>query len=297
MNDQAQHKTIDLNRGLYLIRYEGAEDKSAPPTVRVFPERGEGQNCTIIAPPDATDTILYGPPSGLVISAQRSCRLVIEVAPTYRGGSTAANVKIEPLTQGQLPTRASTFPREAPQPSAGELRDFRLMAHVAGIGDVTEPVDTWIAGPNAPARIEGICLYWPGKPQDLTIQYAVRFARPQRGDNQFVPLGTFAGTRGRALPLTGINLEVSGPGAHLYSVTAEAIFLGAPALRMSGHRINLSGPSGREPLVGIKLGVEHAAVQSAPQPTRSVAAPAQPPRSGGRVRVFRSRQGGAKPAV
>ena len=296
MNDQAQQKTIDLKRGLFLIRYEGAEDKSAPPTVRIFPDRGQDGNCTIITPPDATDSILYGPQSGLVISAERPSRVGIEVAPAYRGGSTSANVKIEPLTQGQLVAVGST-PGHGQEGLAAprELRDFRVMAHVAGVGDVSEPLGAWIAGPNAPARIEGICLYWPGKPQDITIQYAVRFARPQRGDNQFVPLGTFAGTRGRALPLTGINLEISGPGANLYDVSAEAIFLGAPALRVSGSRITLSGPTGREPLVGIKLTVEHAVAQNGPQAARP--AVAQPPRSGGRVRVFRSRQGGVKPAV
>lgn len=296
MNDLAQQKTVDLARGLFLVRYDGSDDKVTPPAVRVFPDRGNAQNCLIITAPDAADGTLYSPESALVVSVNRSCRIIVEVTPQRQGGSTNANIKIEPLTQGQMRSRTSPM---APAPYLnGELGDFRLLAHVAGVGDVTESLDRWIAGPTAPARIEGLCVVWPGKPQDIAINYAVRFARPQRGDNQFVPLGTFAGTRGRALPLTGFALEVSGPGANLYAFTAEAIFLGAPAMRVSGHRINLSGPSGREPLVGIKINVETASVQSSNiRPAQAVAAATlgAPARTGGRVRVFRSRQGSIKP--
>lgn len=302
MNDIAQQKTLDLARGLYLIRYEGSES-AAPPVVRVFPDRGQAQNCMIITAPDAADGTLHRE-GALVVSVRQACRLVVEVTPQRPGGPTAANVKIETLSQGRVPSVAGSG--LSPQAPANPAQDLRVVAHVAGIGDVTESANSWIAGPMAPARVEGLCLVWPGKPVDLDIRYAVRFARPQAGDNQFVPLGTFAGTRGRALPLTGVSLELSGPGAHRYNVTAEAIFLGAPASRITGQRINLSGPSGREPLVGIKIDVENVAFQptvtqqSAPSavppspPQPEAAAPA--PRPAGRVRVFRSRQAGTKPA-
>jgi hypothetical protein len=301
MNDTAQQKTIDLARGLFLIRYESGESASAPPFVRVFPDRGQAQNCTIITAPDATEGTLYSPESALVVSVRQPCRLIIEVNPLRPGGSTAANLKIETLNQGRAPQLAGQS--VAAQAQTGLPPDLRVMAHVAGIGDVTESPNAWIAGPTAPARIEGLCLVWPGKPADLDIRYAVRFARPQAGDNQFVALGTFAGTRGRALPLTGFSLELSGPGAFRYNITAETIFLGAPANRISGQRVNLSGPTGREPLVGIKIDIENVASQPAPfQPPTQTLAPPPPAadpqaasRPTGRVRVFRSRQASAKP--
>jgi hypothetical protein len=61
--------------------------------------------------------------------------------------------------------------------------------------------------------------------------------------------------------------------------------LNAPTLRAVGKRVVLSGPTNREPLVGIRIGVERTAVEQ-------VAAPAKPSRKAagsGRVRVFRSR--------
>lgn len=300
MNDTAQQKTLDLARGLFLIRYQASENVAAPPIVRVFTDRGQAQNCSIITAPDATDGTLYSPDSALVVSVRQACRLIVEVSPQRPGGSIAANIKIETLSQGRAPMMAG----QASPPQMSSSQELRIMAHVAGIGDVTESPNVWIAGPTAPARIEGLCLFWQGKPSDLDIRYAVRFARPQAGDNQFVSLGTFAGTRGRALPITGLSLELSGPGAFQYNLTAEAIFLGAPASRITGQRVNLSGPSGREPLVGIKIDVENTAVQPVTaQPPASATPPAPPAaaaasaaaRPAGRVRVFRSRQAGAKP--
>jgi len=327
MNEQIQQKTIDLARGLFLVRYNGADDKMSPPVVRIYADRTSINNCNIITGPDAVNGTLYGPESGLVVSVFRPARLIVEVTPQHAGGSTAANIKIEPLTQGQPadqpfghepglgnlslgnvglgnlnlgslnPGNASPGNSSLGNSSLGNLSDFKLLAHVAGLGDVTVTANSWIAGPSAPARLEGICLDWPSKPQDLNLQYAVKFARPQRGDNQFVPVGTFAGTRGRALAITGFSLEASGPGLDRYAISAETIFLAAPALRVTVNRIVVSGPSGREPLVGLKLNIEELRTQPTPlaplQPRRAEAvAPA--PRSEGRVRVFRSRQGAAK---
>ncbi|PDT79662.1 hypothetical protein CO675_04150 [Bradyrhizobium sp. C9] len=260
--------------------------------------------------PDAANGTLFAPETALVVSVARPSRLIVEVTAGRAGGSTAANIKIEPLTQGQPAVQPIGQPAGQPfdtyEPETGpeELNALKLLAHVAGLGDVTVGPNTWIAGPAAPARIEGISLEWPNKPRDLNLQYAVKFARPQRGDNQFVPLGTFAGTRGRALAITGFSLEATGPGADRYAIAAETIFLGAPALRVTGNRIEVSGPSGREPLVGLKLSLEEHRVQAAPlaprQPTRAEPTPVIPrqeaPRLDGRVRVFRSRQNAVKTA-
>ena len=302
MNEQMQQKTIDLARGLFLVRYNGADDKLSPPVVRVYADRASLNNCNIITGPDVANGTLFAPESALVVSVARPSRVIVEVTAGRVGGSTAANIKIDPRTQGhpagQQPASQSADPC-GPDPGTAELNDLKLLAHVAGLGDVTVGSNAWIAGPSAPARIEGIRLDWPNKPQDLTLQYAVRFARPQRGDNQLVPLGTFAGTRGRALAITGFSLEASGPGADRYAISAETIFLGAPALRVTGNRIVVSGPSGREPLVGLKLNLEEHRAQSAPlapmQPRQTEPANAFP-RLEGRVRVFRSRQSAVKAA-
>lgn len=288
MNNFAQKKTIEVSRGLFLIRYSDAEDDRLPPVVRIFPDPSSAADCQVIASPDSEGGTLWSPQSGLVIIATRPSRLIVEVSPQNRGGSTSANVKIEPLTPGTRPRPLVAAARPVVT-TMSSSKEFQLLAHVAGVGDTTVGLDNWIAGPFAPSRIEGISIDWPGKPNDLDLKYAVKFARPHRADGKFFSLGTFAGTRGRALPLTGIIVEASGAAAARLNITVEAIFLGAPAVRVTGQHIDVAGPSRREPLVGLKINIEAAEAEGFDRPLEG-AEPSRPNRSSGRVRVFRSRQ-------
>jgi hypothetical protein len=127
-------------------------------------------------------------------------------------------------------------------------------------------------------------MVWPGKPDNLDLRYCVRLARPHAASGKMMQLGDYAGTRGHALPIVGITLEISGAGAADFRLFAEAAFLGAPIARIAGNRVELSGPTGREPLVGFRLRLDETSVTL--QPELPPVAKARPP---GRVRVFRSR--------
>ena len=144
----------------------------------------------------------------------------------------------------------------------------------------------WLAGPSAPARLEGLTIEWPDKPRDVEVAYAVKTAKPQSVSGRSMRLGSFAGTRGKAMPIVALMLEISGPGAAKFQFAAEAIFLGAPVMRMVGERITATGPSGREPLVGLRLDLQEV-------PTTAKSHPKQPAAKSkgttGKVRVFRSR--------
>ena len=146
----------------------------------------------------------------------------------------------------------------------------------------------------APSRIEGISIEWPGKPDDLDIYYAVKTPKPQTASGRKMAVGSFAGTRGKAMPLVGLILELSGPAAAEFQLAVEAIFLGSPATRITGKQVVASGPTGREPLVGLRLSVENVAATARPQPKPAAAKSAQP---AGRVRVFRSRSSHNQPAA
>ena len=60
------------------------------------------------------------------------------------------------------------------------------------------------------------------------------------------------------MALTTLMLELSGPDALLYQFSVEALFLGAPVMHVSGERVVLSGPTGREPLVGLRVSLHEA---------------------------------------
>ncbi|WP_454630017.1 hypothetical protein [Bradyrhizobium cenepequi] len=282
MSDAEQQKVVNLDRGLFFVNYRSAEDSLSPPHVTVAPAEGHERRMEIILHPDATEPTLWEPNSGLVVRVNTPGTLQVQVQPMRLGGSQAAVVRIEPIQSGRthvVAAQSESLGLHANTATEG----LKVLGHVAGRGDVIVGPNAWIAGPTAPSRVEGMALEWPEKPASLDIRYAVQFANGQAGSGRMVPLGAYAGTRGRALPITGVVLEMSGTDE--LEFVAEAGFLNAPTLRAVGKRVVLSGPTNREPLVGIRIGIERIAA------AEPVAAPVKPrkPAGSGRVRVFRSR--------
>ena len=227
----------------------------------------------------------------------RPGKLFVEVVPLDDDGSAAATVQVEMLSQGEMSAARSPAPvtrgavdsgRGSGAKSAIDLDRLKIVGHVAGIGDVTARADEWVAGPSAPARIEGLSIVWPGKPDDLDIRYCVKLARPHAVSGRMMGLGAYAGTRGRALPIVGIRLEMSGAAASSFRLVSEAAFLGAPIARTSGKQIEMSGSTGREPLVGFRLRLDEIGIPLQPALTPPAVATVTA-KSQGRMRVFRSR--------
>jgi len=300
-----QRRTTEIARGLFAVRYVGADDSEQPPLVRITVEPDSEAHVDVILHPDQEEPVLSRPGTCLIVRAMMPGTLAVEVEPSRTNGSIAATVNIEPLLQGEAVASAM---RGSQQPAArragGLAADIRILGHIAGIGDVNANANEWLAGPTAPSRIEGISIEWPTKPDGVDIRYSVKTAQPVNISGRIVDLGAFAGTRGRAMPLTNVMLELSGPDAPLYQFSVEGLFLGAPVMHVSGERVVLSGPTGREPLVGLRVALEEASTrnnrvtqsdqtrrtdqknQARRQPTPAASGPARP---SSRVRVFRSR--------
>jgi len=249
-----QQQTVRLKRGLFLVRYAAAEDKAQPPRVKVAPDPPSNPDISFYLHPDHSEPMLWQPDTCLVVRATAPGQLVVEVDPAPDGGSVAATVRIEPLNQGTA--AASPAKSKVARRSSFDLKTLRVLGHVGGIGDVIVNANEWVAGPAAPARIEGLAIQWPDKPADLEIRYAAKTAQAQLGSGRAVPLGSFAGTRGKAMPIVGVMLELAGSAAAHFQFFIETIFLGALAQRMRGKRLVVSGPTGREPLVGLRLALE-----------------------------------------
>jgi hypothetical protein len=283
MNNAEQRKMASLDRGLFFINYKSADDSFSPPHVTVAPAEGHERRMEIILHPDATEPTLREPNSGLVVRVNTPGTLQVRVQPRSPGGSQAALVRIEPIHPGRMSFTSAGQSNGMGLRSQAATEGLTLLGHVAGRGDVVVGPNAWIAGPTAPSRVEGVALEWPDKPAGVDIRYAVQFANGQAGSGRMVPLGTYAGTRGQALPLTGVVLEMNGTDELQF--VADAGFLNAPTLRAVGRRVVLSGPTNREPLVGLRIGIERIATAEhvvTPVEPRKLAGPA-------RVRVFRSR--------
>jgi hypothetical protein len=292
--DLGLQKSVSLERGIFIVRYSAAEDEAFPPKVTVGSGPGSEATVVPILHPEEQEPVLWQPGTALVVQAAEPGLLLVQVTPTRPRGSAVATVKIETLSQGKpsvnvtIPDLTDNAPASAEPRAPTEFTtdDFRMLGHLAGRGDVFVGANEWIGGPAAPSRIEGLAIEWPTRPRGLVLRYAVTTARPDVTSNAPVEIGTFVGTRGRALPLLGLMLELSGAAASRYELFAEAAFLGAPIVRASGAKLMLAGPTGREALVGIRLKIEQSA--SAPQPKSPSPKPAPTTTPPGRVRVFRS---------
>jgi hypothetical protein len=279
---EKQRKSIDVDPGLYLVRYATAEDKVKPPIITLSPHRGSERVLQMMTHPGEDRPVLWQPGACLVMRASAAGKLDVEVDPAFDSTSAAASVRVEPLSQGRKSEAPNSDAARAP---ALDMSGFSLVGHVAGVGDVRVESGEWLAGPATPSRVEGISVEWPNKPNSLEVRYSVTTARPHPVSQRMVRMGEYAGTRGKALAVVGVALEMAGSNAGA-QFSVEAIFLGSPAVRKIGRRLFLEGPTGREPLVGLKVAIEETpSVQDTTSAQRSVPQPS----AIGRVRVFRAR--------
>jgi hypothetical protein len=187
----------------------------------------------------------------MVVRAGGPARLDVEIVSLDPSGSIAAKLQFTHLASDPAEARKLSSASAPPDLSA-----FRLLGHVAGIGDVTVGATDWIAGPKAPARIEGFSIDWPDMPGNLNLRYLAKIGGPRPVTSALVEAGQYVGTRGRALPLVGITMELIGTGAFRYNLVSDAIFLGSPQMRVSGRCVVLSAQTGREPLLGLRIAIE-----------------------------------------
>lgn len=250
----------------------------------------------MIAWPDASSHELRAPGDGLVIRALRDTTIIFEVMPAYEGGSIDAELQLEPVSRlahaGFNRADATTAASNAARASATTVQDIDILAHVARRGDVIIPAGEWICGPDYPMAIEGLEIRWPRRPAGLEIVTTVSVIKNGIRHLPASLTGEFAGTRGRAAPIATLEISLTGERAKEFTLRTDALFLGASVQSRSGRSISLTGPTGREPLVGLRLSV---VTQEVYESSRGEprAKPQEPARAGsnwssaGRIRVFR----------
>ena len=174
--------------------------------------------------------------------------------------------RIEPVSGVERAGAAARLeagsPNALPTFSGGDAK-FKLLAHVSRRGDVDVGAGEWVAGPNAPAAIEGLEIRGSANSAlRFELQPLVATTPPRWLD--WVSSGGFAGTRGRGLPLAGVRVRLVGAEASRFVLSADALFLGSAIQSKRGQEIELIGSPGGDPLVGLSLDVVAAVGCGAP---------------------------------
>lgn len=240
-------RRIILDRGLFLLKYDASAARPDFPIVTLESDFPSANPPELITAPGA-DPVLVAPGDAMVVRVAQECSLTVRVTARRPGGSLDATVKVERV--GAISTAPAA---SISAPAAARRAQTELFAHVSRMGDVKAAAGEWIAGPSLPAQIEGVAVVWHNCPADVQLRYGVTFGSRPRRQTDLVEAGSFVGTRGRAMPLVGVNFELIGPGAGRFQIVARGVFLGSAVVTAEGNRINMAGPTGGEPLVGLAV--------------------------------------------
>ena len=289
-NLPVQRKSVSVKRGLFLLRYAATGDTTRPPFVTVTSDERDGNRIVILADPDVEGNALTLPGDCLVVRALENATLRLEVTPSVPDGSVEATIQLERLTNGAAEQRTTAARRKVsdPVPVGPVEQKLELVGHVARRGDVAVGADSWVAGPVDPSRIEGLTVRWLNQPADASLRYAA-ISGGDFEDAEMVEDGSFVGTRGRSRPIRGVAFEIVGRGASRYRLIAEGLFLGSLPVRSQGSKVTLAGPTGEEPLVGLRLSIEERGARGADAGQGFRGLPQSEP---SRVRVFRGSAAG-----
>lgn len=271
-NDTTDSRPLVVPKGLFLLRYVSSPDGVDAPEISVTVPAGSDIELIDAADSFAGrgEALLGMPGDAVVLRCGREGPVFITVLSSGKRSRRQAHVGLERVTNASRHLEDSVA-HAAPHAVGVEPEELvEIRAHVANRGDVTAKGGQWICGPQFPMAIEGIALNLAHSLRGLDIVTTASIS--ERGRIRSAPSssGRFVGTRGRAAPLVGLSFTLTGPLASHYMMSCEALFLGAAIVSRAGTTVELKGPTGLEPLVGLRLSLAPAMlVAHAPRSPRA----------------------------
>ena len=161
LNDEALESatTTSVGRGLYLLRYVSGAVSGRSPVAIVRPAPGSEPFIEVISAPGVVSGFLARPGDCLVVRAEQPGSLSVKLIRQSSGKSIDASLRLEPIAAVEASFAPAPARAAEPAPSRREAEggiQLRLCGHVARRGDVEVSAAQWVAGPGAPAAIEGI---------------------------------------------------------------------------------------------------------------------------------------------
>jgi hypothetical protein len=276
---------LPVKKGLHVLRYVSATDMVRPPRVLVMGKPGASEGLSLLFSPDAVDGTMARFDDCVAIRAAHSAMLMITSMTDPLGVSTDIELKLEPIERVE---RKPAHPvPDVDEPVAAPQGRFLVEGHIDRIGDTRAGASGWIGSATGEDRLESFAVSWLAPLKGVRLSYGCEMLG--RGRQVARVPGQLVGTKGQGTTINRVFFELTGAQAQDFEFVLTASFRGVPARTVVGTKVELAGPSGREPLTGFSLDVrerdlaaEPAAPASAPADLVAVA----PDR--GRVRVFRA---------
>lgn len=282
--------SVPVRRGLFVLRYVQAGHSVEAPKAFVRPAIESREYIEVISAPGDQPGALLTPGGGVVVRAEQPGELRI-VVQSVGGRDVDAEFRLETLSAGQAFAGTSSRAPERNEGARSARRDqhprLEIVGHVSRRGDVRSADGQWLAGPDAPAPIEGVAFNLADYP-GLGIEYQVLIGGPG-GSWTSWSSGNYSGTRGKFQSLHGIRLRLVGSEAATFVLDVEALFLGSTVASRKGNEVELISPAGVDPLVGLKVALLTRQTRAQAAYDAEVRTHGSRSESGsGRVRVFRA---------
>jgi len=307
----SESRPLRVPRGVFVLRYVASSGGLDAPEITITTP--PGSDVEIVSSESAGEKVLGMPGDAVALRSSRDSAVLVSIVPQTSAGSRDAHVTLERISTSARPQLSTAGNGAATALTPDAFPELEILAHVSRRGDVVARGQEWICGPQFPMAIEGLELRWPGRAAGVDILTSATINTRGRKVLPPAPSGTFVGTRGKAAPLVGLSFSLIGSKVADYRISCEALFLGAAITSRSGSAVELAGPTGHEPLVGLRLSLHATRSQAAQSfepwlPTRDrprfailpenedkVPLVANGVGAAGRVRVFKTAR--ARPAL
>jgi hypothetical protein len=295
MSERISTVLLSVPRGLHVLRYVGAKDMKRPPRVVISGRPGFSEGVEFMFAPDAVDRTLARFGDCAVILAPHASVLLVTSIGQPQSVSPDVQLQLDPLDRDAKPSAKDKD--KAPSPAVERVMPsgvFAASGHVSQRGDVTSDAAGWLGNPESDNRIEGFSVAWISSVKGLRLGYGCEM--PGRGRHAARVPGQLVGTKGQATPITRVFFDLNGSAAAEHELVVSAAFAGAPVQSRTGTKVELTGPTGQEPLTALKVDLRAVSPEAAAAPSGTVV-PAQEalgwkglttPTERSRVRVFRA---------
>ncbi|MFO1151922.1 MAG: hypothetical protein U1E62_26385 [Alsobacter sp.] len=277
---------LPVKKGLHVLRYVSATDMVRPPRVLVAGKPGASEGLSFLFSPDAAENTLARFDECVAIRATHPAVVMVTSMADPQCVSTEIELKLESLDR----TEARATPDlAAPAPAANASSRFALEGHVQKIGDTRAGASGWLGSATGADRIECFAVSWNESIKGVRLNYGCEM--PGRGRQIARIPGQVVGTKGQSTAISRIFFELTGAQATDFEFVVTAAFRGAPPRTVTGQKVELAGPTGQEPLTGLKVDLRERDADEASHSGKTPASIAsQDPLAGDRnkVRVFRA---------
>jgi hypothetical protein len=257
--------------------------------VLVMGKPGASDGLSLLFSPDAAEDTLSRFDDCVAIRAVHPAVLMITSMTDPLGVSTDIELKLEPIDRSE---RKPARPVEAmPQAVAPAPQGrFMIEGHLQKAGPARSGASGWIGAATGEEKVEAFAVSWIEAVKGVRLTYGCEMMG--RGRQVARIPGQVVGAKGQGTSINRVFFELTGAQAQEHEFVLTAAFRGEPARTVIGTKVELAGPTGQEPLVGLSLDLRErdAAAEPAgtsPAGVASAAATASGPERG-RVRVFRA---------